>query len=119
MCLYGKSKIHASLVYRGDSISFLASNQPETDEELIAVHEEETQESHDESIFRDLLNLMGSVVHPVIQLSLTETSTATPSGSGTSIPLEVSAGTETRDQTDASGTDALIQTDAQADGATA
>ncbi|KAG5595186.1 hypothetical protein H5410_036418, partial [Solanum commersonii] len=60
-----------------------AESKVETNEELITAHVEEIRVSQDESIFRDLLDLVEIV-----------TSITTPSGSGTAFPSETTPGTD-------------------------
>uniref|UniRef100_M1DBB2 Polyprotein protein n=1 Tax=Solanum tuberosum TaxID=4113 RepID=M1DBB2_SOLTU len=55
-----------------------ADADAETDEELTTAHEEQ-------NIFGNLSDLVGTVVHPVIQASHAETSTTAPTGPGTAI----------------------------------
>uniref|UniRef100_M1DTH3 Integrase core domain containing protein n=1 Tax=Solanum tuberosum TaxID=4113 RepID=M1DTH3_SOLTU len=73
----------------------VADADAETDEELTAAQEEQ-------NIFGNLSDLVGTIVHPVIQASHAETSTGDPIGPGTAA-LDVTT----------SGTDAQLQTAAQ------
>uniref|UniRef100_M1DZU6 Polyprotein protein n=1 Tax=Solanum tuberosum TaxID=4113 RepID=M1DZU6_SOLTU len=77
----------------------------ETDEEQIGIR--------DESIYRDLPDLEETIMQSVILTSLTETSIAAPSGSGTAVSFEATPSTDAKVQIDAPGTDA------QTNGATA
>uniref|UniRef100_M1DL54 Integrase core domain containing protein n=1 Tax=Solanum tuberosum TaxID=4113 RepID=M1DL54_SOLTU len=66
------------------------------------------KESREESIFRDLPDLV-TVVQPVIQTSLTETSIATPSISDTVIPSEVTPGINAQILSTIPGTNAQLE----------
>uniref|UniRef100_M1DZZ6 Polyprotein protein n=1 Tax=Solanum tuberosum TaxID=4113 RepID=M1DZZ6_SOLTU len=95
-----------------------------TEEKSDAETDEEMIEHQDESIFRDFPDLVETVVQPVIQTSLTETSTTIPIGSGTAIPSEVTPGIDAQISSTILGTDAQVQTaapgtEAQTDGETA
>jgi len=74
------------------------------------VHDDEMLESREESIFRDLPDLVETVVKLVIQISLTETSTSAPIGSGTAIPSEVTPGIDAQISVTIPGTNAQVQT---------
>uniref|UniRef100_M1DV18 Polyprotein protein n=1 Tax=Solanum tuberosum TaxID=4113 RepID=M1DV18_SOLTU len=65
----------------------------------VAVDEEMTAAQEEKNIFGNLSNLVGTVVHPVIQASHVETSTTVPTGPGKPA-LDVTT----------SGTDAQLQT---------
>ncbi|KAG5585319.1 hypothetical protein H5410_045753 [Solanum commersonii] len=80
----------------------------EINEEQIVVNNDEIRESQEESIFRYFPDLVETTVQPVIQTSPTETSTTTPSGSGTSIPPAVTPGTDAHIQSTTLGTEAQI-----------
>uniref|UniRef100_M1DC69 Polyprotein protein n=1 Tax=Solanum tuberosum TaxID=4113 RepID=M1DC69_SOLTU len=77
----------------------------ETDEEHIAIHDDEMRESREESIFRDLPDLVKTVVQSVTQTSPTEMSIVAPSD-GTAIPPEVTMGTDAHIQSTTPGTKA-------------
>ena len=74
----GKRKKH--IARNGVNVDTWADfSDTKTDEKLIAVHKEEMIECREESILRDLSDLVERVVQPVIQTSPTETSTPAPS----------------------------------------
>uniref|UniRef100_M1E113 Polyprotein protein n=1 Tax=Solanum tuberosum TaxID=4113 RepID=M1E113_SOLTU len=79
----------------------------ETEEEKIVVHDDEMKKSQEESILKNLPYLVEMIVQPVIQISPTETPTAAPSGSDTTIPSEVTPDTKAQVQIDTPGTEAL------------
>ncbi|KAG5586856.1 hypothetical protein H5410_047290 [Solanum commersonii] len=77
----------------------------ETDEEQVVVQDDEIRESQEESIFRDLPDLVETVVQSVIQTSPSKTSTTAPSGSGTIIPPKVTLGIDAHIQSTTPGTE--------------
>ncbi|KAG5580811.1 hypothetical protein H5410_051438 [Solanum commersonii] len=80
-----------------------------TGEESDVETNEEMIEHQEESLFRDLPDLVETVVQPVIQTSLTETSTTTPIIFGTTIPSEVTLGIDAQISSTILGTDAQLE----------
>uniref|UniRef100_M1DW48 Polyprotein protein n=1 Tax=Solanum tuberosum TaxID=4113 RepID=M1DW48_SOLTU len=87
-------------------ITAYEESNAETDEELIAAHGEEMRDNRDENIFKELSNLIETVVQPVTQTSPTKMSIAAPSGSGSAIPSRVTPGTDALIQSNTPGTEA-------------
>uniref|UniRef100_M1DZ18 Polyprotein protein n=1 Tax=Solanum tuberosum TaxID=4113 RepID=M1DZ18_SOLTU len=81
----------------------------ETDEEQVAMHDKVLSESQEDIIFRDLPNLVETVVQSATQTVLAEPSTTAPSGSGIASMSEATPETETHNQIDILGTDVHIQ----------